>query len=95
VTRNPGGRLSEHMEALLHQTRPLNEIIIIDNASTDGTVDALRRCCPQVTLLPLHTNTGLGAAYASSLTYAVGRKHDWIWLFDQDSVPAPQLYRNC
>jgi GT2 family glycosyltransferase len=89
VTRNPGGRLSEHMDALLHQTRPLNEIIVIDNASTDGTVDALRRCYPQVTLLPLHTNTGVGAAYASSLTYAVGRKHDWIWLFDQDSVPAP------
>lgn len=89
VSRNPGGMLSEHMEALLHQTRPLNEIIVIDNASTDGTVDTLRRCYPRVTLLPLHTNTGVGGAYATSLTYAVGRKHDWIWLFDQDSVPAP------
>jgi GT2 family glycosyltransferase len=89
VSRNPGGMLSEHMKALLYQTRPLNEIIVIDNASTDGTVDTLRRCYPQVTLLPLHTNTGVGGAYATSLTYAVGRKHDWIWLFDQDSLPQP------
>ena len=89
VSRNAGGMLSEHMEALLYQTRPLNEIIVIDNASTDGTVDTLRRCYPQVTLLPLHTNTGVGGACATSLTYAVGRKHDWISLFDQDSLPRP------
>jgi rhamnosyltransferase len=40
-------------------------------------------------VLDLPLNTGVGGGYASGLNLAIEtRKHDWVWLFDQDSVPS-------
>ena len=41
VTYNRKKLLGECLDALLHQTRPLDSIIVIDNASTDGTYEYL------------------------------------------------------
>ena len=43
VTYNRKELLMECLEALLRQTRPLQAIYIIDNASTDGTPELLHR----------------------------------------------------
>jgi len=43
---------------------------------------------PQVTLLRMAENLGVGGGLAAGLTYAALEKHhDWVWTFDQDSVP--------
>ncbi len=48
----------------------------------------LRDLYPQVTVLRLGKNTGVGGGYADGLSYAaLQKKYDWIWLLDQDSVP--------
>jgi len=87
---NAPGALARHLDALLRLTRPLEEIIVVDNASTDETVAVLRERYPQVTVLRMEENLGPGGALARGLEYAaLERKHDWIWTFDQDSVPAP------
>lgn len=80
--------LPRHIEALLAQSRPLQEIIIVDNGSTDGTSAMLAERYPQITVL--HTGKNLGAAggWAKGLAYAALKKrHDWVWNFDDDSVP--------
>jgi glycosyltransferase involved in cell wall biosynthesis len=41
VTYNRQCLLAECLEALLKQTRPLERIILVDNASTDGTAEWL------------------------------------------------------
>jgi len=41
VAYNSAKVLSRQMEALAHQTRPLQEIIVVDNASSDGTDEFL------------------------------------------------------
>jgi rhamnosyltransferase len=87
---NGAGTLARHIDALLRLTRPLEEIIIVENASTDETISLLRERYPQVTVLPMADNLGPGGALARGLEYAaLESKHDWIWTFDQDSVPAP------
>ena len=43
VTYNRKQLLAECVEALLKQTYPVNEIVILDNASTDGTTDFLEK----------------------------------------------------
>jgi len=87
---NGVGALARHIDALLGLTRPLDEIIVVDNASTDQTVSLLRERYPQVTVLRMAENFGPGGALARGLEYAaLQKKHDWIWTFDQDSVPAP------
>ena len=42
VTYNRKDLLKECLDALLNQTRPLDSIILIDNASTDGTPEFLK-----------------------------------------------------
>jgi rhamnopyranosyl-N-acetylglucosaminyl-diphospho-decaprenol beta-1,3/1,4-galactofuranosyltransferase len=76
------------MDALLRQGRQLQEIIVVDNASSDGTGALVAERYPHVTLLRMPENLGIGAGLAAGLRYAaLERSHDWVWTFDQDSVP--------
>ena len=89
VNANGGPLLLRQFQALLAQTCPLNEIIVVDNGSTDGTLEALQRQSPSPTVLPLAENLGIGAALSAGMKYALEKGYDWIWLFDHDSEPAP------
>ena len=43
---------------------------------------------PQVTVLRMNENLGAAGAWAAGLSYAaLDKKHDWVWTFDDDSVP--------
>jgi GT2 family glycosyltransferase len=89
VAYNAGDLLLRQMEALLQQTRPLQEVIVVDNASSDGTSALVAERYPQVTVLRIPENLGIGAGLAAGLTYAaLEKRHDWVWTFDQDSVPS-------
>jgi len=77
------------LESLLDQTRPLGELIFVDNASTDGTVEFLKEHYPEVKLIRLANNEGVSGGYSAGLEYALGRNYDWIWMLDQDSLPLP------
>lgn len=80
--------LPRHIEALLRQTRPVQEIVVVDNASSDGTRELLAERYPQVTILPMSQNVGVGGGVAAGMAYAaLEKRHDWVWTFDGDSVP--------
>jgi GT2 family glycosyltransferase len=88
IAYNAAESLPKQIEALLAQTFSLREIIVVDNASTDGTCAMLAERFPQVTVLRMSENLGAAGAWAAGLTYAALKKgHDWIWSFDDDSVP--------
>jgi GT2 family glycosyltransferase len=85
---NSAGVLSPQLEALLRQTRPLQEIIVVDNASTDGTAEMLALRYPQVTVLRMPENLGHSGALAAGVAYAaLEKRHDWVWSFDDDTIP--------
>jgi GT2 family glycosyltransferase len=87
--------LPRQIDALLRQTRPLEEIVVVDNGSTDGTCAMLAERYPQVTVLKMEANLGAAGAWAAGLTYAaLEKKHDWIWNFDDDSVPGESALEN-
>jgi rhamnopyranosyl-N-acetylglucosaminyl-diphospho-decaprenol beta-1,3/1,4-galactofuranosyltransferase len=77
------------LESLLKQTQPLSEIIVVDNASTDGTIELLKEQYPSVKVIRLESNEGVSGGYSAGLECALGRNHDWIWMLDQDSRPLP------
>jgi rhamnopyranosyl-N-acetylglucosaminyl-diphospho-decaprenol beta-1,3/1,4-galactofuranosyltransferase len=92
VAYNGVKNLPKQVEALQRQKRPLQEIIVVDNASTDDTGAMLAERYPQVTVLKMPQNVGAAGAWAAGLSYAALEKHyDWIWNFDDDSVPRPDL----
>jgi GT2 family glycosyltransferase len=88
VVYNDARVLPRQIDALLRQTRPLQEIVVVDNASTDGTSELLADRYPQVKVLRMSENLGVGGGAAAGLAYAaLERRHDWTWTFDADSAP--------
>ena len=92
VTFNRKALLVECLRALLVQTLPLDRILVVDNASTDGTADLLHETglleSPNVRYLRLDQNTGGAGGFHAGMEAAYNEGHDWIWLMDDDAEPA-------
>lgn len=87
VAYNNAGNLGQLLDALLNQSEPIAEIILVDNASSDGTTRMIKQTFPQVTLFANPSNTGVGGGYAQGMEYAYKKGYNWIWLLDGDSLP--------
>jgi GT2 family glycosyltransferase len=70
---------------LLDQTYPLEEILLVDNGSTEGTLD--RTFPEKVTIIRHSENRRTSGAVATGFEYALGKGCDWIWILDADSTP--------
>ncbi|TKJ28874.1 glycosyltransferase [Blastococcus sp. CCUG 61487] len=75
---------SRNRRADLLTSLPRHEapVVLVDNGSTDGTVDAVRAAHPEVTVLPLERNVGaaartLGAARAGTPFVAFADDDSW------------------
>ncbi len=88
VTHNRCAILSECLDGLLGQTIPLNEIWVVDNASSDGTAELLESSYPTVKYVRLDRNVGPEAAIAEVMPDLIERV-TWVWGFDDDSVVIP------
>jgi GT2 family glycosyltransferase len=60
---------------------PANQILVVDNGSTDGSVEFLRDAFPQVTVLPLPRNLGFGGGSNAGFRAA---KNDIVVLLNSD-----------
>jgi rhamnopyranosyl-N-acetylglucosaminyl-diphospho-decaprenol beta-1,3/1,4-galactofuranosyltransferase len=89
VTYNRRPLLLESLAAVLAQSRAPDAVIVVDNASTDGTAEAVRREFPSIQLAELARNTGGAGGFASGLALALDGAADLVWLMDDDTVPEP------
>src|ERR1039458_6670043 len=85
--------LAECLGGLLGQTRPLDAIYVIDNASTDGTEGYLRDAKlldePKIHYTSLPRNVGGAGGFALGMETAFSAGYAWIWLMDDDAEPFP------
>jgi GT2 family glycosyltransferase len=92
VTFNDAEVVDRALGAIRRQTRPPDAIVVVDNASTDGTLD---RIFPKdVTVVRNSTNLGMGGAIGIGFARATEQEFDWIWMLDPDSVPEPDALAN-
>lgn len=82
-TFNDADIIEQALDALQTQTHPLFRLLIVDNASSDGTLD---RVFPEhVTILRHEANLGTSGTVRTGMQYALDHQYDWIWIFDADS----------
>jgi glycosyltransferase involved in cell wall biosynthesis len=86
-TFNDADIIDRTVEAVRRQTRPVDAILIVDNASSDGTLE--QPSVKHATVLRQSENTGTSGAVYTGLQFAIEQNYDWIWVFDADSTPEP------
>lgn len=84
---NGGHFMPTCLQALQAQTYPDLEVIVVDNASTDGSQDLLRNDYPDVTLIALPENRGFTGACNAGMEAANG---EFICLLNNDTEVHPE-----
>ncbi len=89
VTYNRRDLLLESLAAVQAQRRQADTVIVVDNASVDGTAAAVRASFPAVRLTELGANYGGAGGFAYGMAQALGDAADLIWAMDDDTIPEP------
>ncbi|QNO37047.1 glycosyltransferase family 2 protein [Protaetiibacter sp. SSC-01] len=88
VAWNRRDLLREALEALEAQTRPVDDIVVVDNASDDDSSDVARAASPRANVIRLERNTGGAGGFAVGIADAIGTHGaDLVWIMDDDTVP--------
>lgn len=92
VTHNRKNLLLECINSILNQICSNMKIYIIDNASTDDTLETLYSngylADERFKIISLKQNIGGAGGFSLGLNTAIMDGHDWIWLMDDDCVPS-------
>src|SRR5690348_858441 len=72
VTFNSGRFIKRCLESVLEQKHPNMEVVVVDNASTDGTVDLLEQFASQCRIFYNDENLGFAAAQNQAIGLSQG-----------------------
>jgi GT2 family glycosyltransferase len=86
VTYRSAAQVAGVLQALVGQLDDDDELIVVDNASDDGTADAVRAAAPRARVLEQRANLGFATGCAIG---AAASSAELIWLLNPDAPPAP------
>jgi N-acetylglucosaminyl-diphospho-decaprenol L-rhamnosyltransferase len=84
---NGAERIGRALGSLREQTRPV-DVVVVDNGSSDGSLELLRERFPEVTLLALERNLGFGPALNRA---AAAHPADPLILLNDDAAAEPRF----
>jgi dTDP-4-dehydrorhamnose reductase len=91
VTWNRRALLEQCLACLMMQTRRCDGVIVVDNASDDGTAEMLADAwSDKVTVVRMSANTGGAGGFHAGMRMAIARGAQRIWLMDDDVLAAPE-----
>jgi len=85
-TFNRAEFLAQTLESVFRQTRPADEIIVVDDGSTDHTRDVLAQFQDRIRIIQ-QENRGVSAARNMGIRYA---RHEWLAFLDSDDLWLPR-----
>jgi len=91
VTYNSGRFIKRCLESVLAQRYPGKEVIVVDNASTDGTVDILAQFEDQCRIVYNDENIGFAAAQNQAIALSNG---DWVLTLNPDVLLLPNFIQS-
>lgn len=97
VTYNRKQLLGEAIESLLNQVYKPYKVIIIDNASTDGTQSYLEErdlFKDNIKYVRLSSNMGGSAGFYFGIKNALSENADWVSLSDDDAIFDKNYFQN-
>lgn len=77
------------LESLAHSRYANQQVIVLDNASTDGSVPAIRAAFPGARLVSLQSNLGYAGNNNVGITEALALGADWVLVLNEDTVVHP------
>ena len=92
VNYNGGQYVEECLSALAKQNHKPRQVVVVDNASSDGSAKSIRDGEYPVTLLELEDNTGF--AYANNRGFELLKDPQWVALLNPDTIPDPDWLQN-
>lgn len=84
-TRNSWMMLKDCIESIQSQTLKPQEIIVVDNGSTDGTSEKIKKKFPKIKLIKLSTNTGVTGGRNRGIK-ELSSDSEYVLFFDHDMV---------
>lgn len=61
-------------------------LLVVDNGSTDGSVDQIKKAMPALELLQTGANLGFGGGCNAGIKLALARGADYVWLINSDAT---------
>ncbi|WP_418276175.1 glycosyltransferase [Isoptericola jiangsuensis] len=90
VSYNRAELLGAALDALGAQTRDVDRIVVVDNASTDDALAVAQGHPSAPHVVALSRNTGGAGGFAAGLATAVADLGaDLVWVMDDDTIPTP------
>ena len=83
--------IEQCLDSLLHQSHKNLEIIVVDNGSTDGSMEIIQSRYPQIILLPQAKNLGFAGGVNRGIEQASG---EYIALLNSDAVADSHWIQN-
>ena len=65
--------------------------IVVDNGSTDDSIDVIKKKYPDVIIIPAGKNLGFTGGNNLGISYALDKNADFIWLLNNDTVVDPDV----
>jgi GT2 family glycosyltransferase len=91
VTYNSGRFIKKCLEAVLAQKYPHKEIVVVDNASTDGTTDILEQFEDRCRIVYNDKNIGFAAAQNQAIHLSSG---EWVLTLNPDVLLMPNFIQS-
>lgn len=63
--------------------------VIVDNGSTDDSVEHLKETCQEATLIETHRNLGFAAGNNVGIRFALGKRADYVFVLNNDTTVFP------
>lgn len=83
------------VNALLLQKTPLEtQIIIIDNGSTDVSIEIFKQDFPQIEIISNKKNLGFQGGMNAGIKHAVSNSIDFVMLLNNDTIADPEMINN-
>jgi GT2 family glycosyltransferase len=81
--------VAETLNALLNQSRRPDRVVVVDNASSDGSTRKIARAFPALDLVEMRTNVGYGGGMNAGVDELLARKMGAILLLTHECRLAP------